>query len=257
MDQFLLFFTAALPLALIGVCTGVSTFLGGALALRIKDKLHLVLGFSAGAVIGVVFFDLLPEAISLGSSFANHYRLSTHTVFLCVAVGFVSYLILDRSFAKHTHGIAHARQSAHHHRGDLGAGSLALHSFLDGAIIGVAFQSSRATGLIVTLAVLAHDFSDGMNTVNLVLKSGADTRRAFKWPIVDALAPLLGILSTLFIALPSGLLAPLLALISGSFLYIGASELIPESHHAHPTRATTLITLCGMLAIFIATRLVT
>ena len=249
------FFSPYMTLAIVGALTVASTFLGGLFALRVKDKLHLVLGFSAGAIIGVVFFDLLPEAIALGSRFSNRFRLSTDGVLCVVVVGFACYMILDRTFTMHRHTGLQKLSVGSYTRGDLGAGSLSLHSFLDGAAIGIAFQATSAIGFIVAVAVLVHDFSDGMNTVNLVLKSGGGARRALKWLCIDALAPVLGIMSTLFIVIPAGLLAPMLAFISGSFLYISASELIPESHHTHPTKVTTFVTLCGMAIMYAIIRL--
>lgn len=83
---------------LISIATLVSTFLGGMFALRFKDKLHLILGFSAGAVIGVAFFDLLPEAIELGN---GSYDINSITSI--VALGFVAYMVLDRLFFFHSH----------------------------------------------------------------------------------------------------------------------------------------------------------
>jgi len=78
---------------LIGITASVSTLLGGLFAIKFKDKLHLILGFSAGAVIGVAFFDLLPEAINLGK---GSYEISVITSI--TALGFVCYTILDRFF---------------------------------------------------------------------------------------------------------------------------------------------------------------
>src|SRR6185369_7038341 len=83
----------------ISIATLVATFLGGMFALRFKDKLHLILGFSAGAIIGVAFFDLLPEAIELGS---GTYSVSIMTSI--VALGFIVYTILDRFIFFHSHG---------------------------------------------------------------------------------------------------------------------------------------------------------
>ena len=153
---------------LIALAAFVSTLCGGLLAIRFKDKLHLILGFSAGAVIGVAFFDLLPESINLGSKF---YDIATVTSI--TAAGFLIYLILDRLVFLHTHahGDEHEHEAHHEARGILGAGSLSIHSFLDGVAIGLAFQVSAAIGAIVAVAVLVHDFSDGINTVNLILKN--------------------------------------------------------------------------------------
>ncbi|MES2014631.1 MAG: ZIP family metal transporter, partial [Patescibacteria group bacterium] len=221
-------------------------------ALRFKDKLHLILGFSAGAVIGVAFFDLLPEAIDLGSKFYDSAFITAW-----VTVGFLLYLILDRTitifFACDDEHAGHSHAS--NQRGILGAGSLSVHSFLDGVAIGLAFQVSPAIGAVVTLAVLAHDFSDGINTVNLILKNNGEKKNAFRWLLVDALAPVLGAASTLLFTLPESVLAIILALFCGFFLYIGASDLIPESHHGHPKFLTTAMTVLGVGTLFAIIRL--
>ncbi|MDD5068693.1 MAG: ZIP family metal transporter [Candidatus Pacebacteria bacterium] len=233
---------------LISFAAFIATLIGGLFAIRFKDKLHLVLGFSAGAVIGVAFFDLMPEAIELGEKF---HSLSTITS--CVALGFIIYLVLDRTIFLHTHKDDHeGHEHKTTHRGILGAGSLSIHSFLDGVAIGLAFQVSAAIGAVVTIAVLVHDFSDGINTVSLILKNSGEKKNAFQWLLLDAVAPVLGATSTLFFTLPEQALSIVLALFAGFFLYIGASDLIPESHHAHPKFLTTGMTLLGVLVLFIA-----
>ncbi len=239
---------------LIALAAFVATLCGGLMALRFKDKLHLILGFSAGAVIGVAFFDLLPESINLGSKFYDIGTLTSIT-----AIGFLVYLLLDRLVFLHAH--AHSHDHGDHSeevegkqisRGILGAGSLSIHSFLDGVAIGLAFQVSAAIGAIVAVAVLVHDFSDGINTVNLILKNRGEGKFAFKWLIVDALAPVVGAASTLFFSLPEKSLSVVLAIFAGFFLYIGASDLIPESHHAHPKFLTTAMTILGAAVLFTA-----
>ena len=233
---------------LFSILAFISTLLGGLFALKFKDKLHLILGFSAGAVIGVAFFDLIPEAIGLGSKF---YTISTITSI--VAAGFIGYMVLDRFVVVH----GHEEEDEHHHaRGKLGAGSLSVHSFLDGVAIGLAFQVSTVVGSIVTVAVLVHDFSDGINTVSYILKEGEENKNAFRWLLVDAIAPVLGVVSTLFFTLPENILGIVLAIFSGFFLYIGASDLLPESHHNHPKALTTIMTIVGVLVLFVAIRIV-
>ena len=140
-------------------------------------------------------------------------------------------------------------------RGNLGAGSLSLHSFLDGIGMGLAFKVSPSVGAIVAIAVLTHDFSDGVNTVNLVLKNRGERTRAFRWLTVDAVAPVAGVIATLFFAVPQRQLGLLLALFAGFFLYIGASDLIPESHHAHPVRWTTIMTVLGAGLLYLTVKL--
>ncbi len=229
---------------IIALLTVISTFLGGLFTIRFKDKLHMMLGFSAGAVIGVAFFDLLPEALELAST---QFDISFVTAF--IALGFVVFMILDRLFSIHAHGDDDHCENLNH-RGRAGAITLAIHSFLDGVAIGLAFQVSAAVGAVVAAAVLAHDFSDGMNTVNVVLKNKGTKQEAIKWLAMDAIAPALGVLSTLLFTVPEATLGLILALFCGFFLYIGASDLLPESHHRHPSWATTLATLAGMALLY-------
>jgi zinc transporter ZupT len=236
----------SLLLLSIAAATFAATFIGGSFAIRFRDKLHLILGFSAGAVIGVAFFDLLPESIELSSNYFEPRMLT-----LAIAGGFLTYLFLDRLILLHTHeedAEAHANNMK---RGFLGAGTLSVHSLLDGIAIGFGFQVSAAVGLIVAAAVLTHDFSDGINTVNLVLKNGGTRKLALRWLLTDAVAPVVGILSTLLVAVPDRLIGIVLAVFAGCFLYLGASDLIPESHHRHPRVLTTVMTLLGALTLFL------
>jgi ZIP family zinc transporter len=140
-------------------------------------------------------------------------------------------------------------------RGALGALTLSGHSFLDGVAIGVGFQASAAIGLVIAAAVFTHDFSDGINTVNLVLRNGGSWKKAFRWLLVDAAAPVLGAASTLFFAIPERSLGLVLAIFVGTFLYLSASDLIPESHHRHPRVVTTLMTLLGAAVLYVVVSL--
>lgn len=240
-------------LYLIALGAFVATILGGLFALRFRDKLHLVLGFSAGAVIAVAFFDLLPEAIELGGS---AYELSTVTTVM--ALGFIAFMLLDRviqGLGGHQHGDEPHGHGANATRGILGAASLATHSFIDGLAVGLAFQVSAAVGAIVATAVLVHDFSDGINTVNLILKNKGRTRKAAAWLAVDAVAPVAGILASGFFTLPEAQLGLVLAAFCGFFLYIGASDLLPESYHRHPTVWTTVTTVIGAGVLYLAIRI--
>ena len=234
-------------LILIGIATFLSTLLGGLFALHMKDRLHLILGFSAGAVIGVAFFDLMPEAFTLGE-----IGYSAQTISSIIALGFLFYLVLDRFVALHAHD---HEEKGEHTRGALGAGSLSVHSFLDGLAIGLAFKVSPEVGAIVALAVLTHDFSDGINTVSMIMKHGGSRKYAFRWLMVDALTPILGILTALLITVEDKTLGLLLALFTGFFLYIGPSDLLPESHHEHPVKMTTLMTIIGAGLMYIIIRL--
>lgn len=232
---------------IIAIAASISTLLGGLFAIRFKDKLHLILGFSAGAVIGVAFFDLIPESIDLAIK-SYDIRL----IALLMAIGFTVFMLLDRFFSIHAHSQDECKKSTH--QGSLAAAALCLHSFIDGVAIGLAFKVSPAVGWIVAAAVLAHDFSDGINTVNMILKNQGERKKAFQWLAADALAPALGIIATLFFSVSQPTLGLILAIFTGLFIYIGASDLIPESHHRHPTIWTTLMTVLGIIVLYIVIR---
>ena len=232
---------------LIILATAISTALGGLFAIKFKDHLHLILGFSAGAVLGVALFDLLPESILLTQSV-----YSIELVTLLIAVGFSAYMLLDRYFSLHSHGDHECENPSHN--GKLGAAALTFHSFLDGFGIGLAFKVSPAIGWVVALAVLTHDFSDGINTVGMILQSKGERKTALKWLAADALAPAFGVAATSFLVISGPNLGLILAVFIGLFLYISASDLIPESHHRHPAIWTSICTIAGMAVIYLAIR---
>ncbi len=232
-------------MAAIGVATGLATLAGGWLALRFQRQIPLILGFSAGAVIGVALFDLLPEALQLGGKIA-----APQVVMGVMGVGFCGYMLLERSFNAAAETASKGARAGH-----LGPASLTAHSLLDGLGIGLAFQVAPAIGVVVAAAVLAHDVADGVNTVTLSLSGGGGQRRARGWLIADAAAPLVGIGLTRLFTVGEGPLGLAIALFAGFFLYIGASALAPASHRAMPRLRTSLATLAGMAAIWIVVRL--
>jgi ZIP family zinc transporter len=229
----------------LGFAAFAATLLGGAFALRFRDQLHLILGFSSGAVLGVALFDLLPESLDL-----TRGRYGGATVTLVVAIGFFAFMLLSRVVLLHPESDGH--DHGHEHAGSLGAASLSLHSFLDGVGIGLAFKVSPTVGGVVAAAVLAHDFSDGINTVTMILRARDEWRRAVLWLLLDAVAPVLGVATTFFYSLDDVGLGVVLALFCGFFLYIGASDLLPESHHRHPKLLTGITNILGAVFIWLA-----
>src|ERR1700761_2503071 len=223
-----------------------ATMTGGLMALKLAGRLPLVMGFSAGAVIGVAFFDLAPEALEVGRGLYE-----PRILLALAALGFFFYTVLDRLVARHD-----CEGQANPARGLVGAASFSAHSVLDGFALGVALQASREIGLIVAAAVLAHDFADGLNTVNVVMKNGGSRAFALRWLAMDAVAPVIGASLSLLIAPGAGVLSLLLALFCGFFLNISASGLLPESHRAYPRPATTVATLLGAAFLYGVTALV-
>jgi ZIP family zinc transporter len=235
----------------LGFAAFVATLLGGAFALRFRDQLHLILGFSSGAVLGVALFDLLPESIDL-----TRGRYGAATVTVVVGIGFFAFMLLSRVVLLHPESEDAEHGHVDERVASLGAASLALHSFLDGTGIGLAFKVSPTVGGVVAAAVLAHDFSDGINTVTMILRTRGRGLRAVRWLVLDAAAPVVGVATTFFYSLSDSELGLVLAVFCGFFLYIGASDLLPESHHRHPKRLTSLMNILGAAFIWVAVHFV-
>jgi ZIP family zinc transporter len=233
----------------LGFAAFLATLLGGSFALRYRDQLHLILGFSSGAVLGVALFDLFPESIDL-----TRGRYPTATVALLIAVGFFAFMFLNRVLLLHPE----SDEDEHvHAAGSLGAASLSLHSFLDGVGIGLAFKVSTTVGGIVAAAVLAHDFSDGVNTVTMILRNRGRGILAFRWLLLDAAAPVIGVAVTFAFGLSDVHLGLVLSVFCGFFLYLGASDLLPESHHRHPKLLTGVMNIAGAAVIWVTVHFAT
>jgi ZIP family zinc transporter len=187
-----------------------TTFLGGFFVLRFRNQLRIILSLSAGALLGVSFFDLLPSASRLTEK-------SPLLVLICMA-GFGFYFLINHWIKK-----TDASRS-----GDLGALSLVLHSVLDGVSIGLAFKASHSVGIAVALAVITHDFSDGVNTVSVVMRSKNAPARACAWLALDGVAPVLGVTLTSFFQVRERTLGFALAAVAGCLLYIAIIDLLPE-----------------------------
>ena len=198
---------------------------------------------------GVALFDLLPEAIESCS-----HAYTTNIVLLATALGFATYFALSNWMVLSSHNTETPCDNKNH-KGSVGAGSLSIHSLFDGIGLGLAFHLSPHLGLIVALAVICHDFSDGVNTVNMIMKNGGSKSEAFKWLAVDAIAPIIGAVSTLFFVLPHAILGLVLAVFAGFFLYIGASDLVPECHRNYPKHLTSLLVFAGMMFLWIVTNI--
>jgi ZIP family zinc transporter len=220
--------------------TVLSTLGGGWLALKLHRQLTTLIALTGGIVVAVALFDVLPEAIdSLGDG---------RRVAWLVGGGFLAFFLVERALVLH-HRDEPEQARAHAQVGVLGAAGLSAHSFVDGLGIGLAFHVDTATGVLVFVAVVSHDFADGMNTVGFILRQGADRARALRWLAVDALAPLLGAVVGTQVAVSEFALGHLLAVYAGFFLFMGATDLLPEAHE-HPSRRRVALTTIGFGATF-------
>jgi ZIP family zinc transporter len=216
----------ALPLAGLTV---LSTLAGGFVALRLHRDSTTLIALSGGVVVAVAIFHVLPEAMETGGD--------SHTVAALVGAGFLAFFLAERALV------------LHHQVGALGAGALSAHSFMDGLGIGLAFALDTSTGLLVFIAVISHDFADGLNTVSFVLRQSNDRVRAIRWLAVDAAAPLVGAIVGASLTISEENLGKALAVYAGFFLFMGGTDLLPHAHE-HPSRGRVALTVGGFALVY-------
>jgi zinc transporter, ZIP family len=229
----------AIPLTAIAVLT---TMAGGVVALRMAHSLPTAIALSGGIVVAVALFDVLPEAIDLLPD-------DSTAIGGLMGAGFLTFFLFERVLALH-HRDDPAHAQAHHQVGTFGALGLSAHSFIDGLAVGLAFGANTSTGVLVLVAVLAHDFADGLNTVNFVLSQSQNRPQAIRWLVIDAVAPLFGATAGVLLNVSDATLGHLLAFYAGFFLYMGATDLLPEAHE-HASWGRVGLTLLGFGAIFV------
>jgi zinc transporter ZupT len=235
---------------LLSIATFISTLTGGIVGIRNKDRMHRFLGYTAGVLLGVVAFDLLPEMFEI----LHKLNKEPTGAMIALVCGFLVFHIVEKSILIHHTNEDEYETHKHPHVGVASALALIGHSFLDGVGIGLGFQAGAAVGIAVAIAVIAHDFTDGLNTVNLMLLNKNNTRSAAIFLVFDAMAPVVGVLSTKLFQLPDNVLVLYLGFFAGFLLYIGASEILPEAHSKHSSYKTIATTVLGVVFIFVVTR---
>ncbi len=219
---------------LLGLVAGCATFAGGQLALRVERRSGSLLGLTAGMVLGVALFDLLPEAMEIGEQ-----RPGSATLLAVTGLALIGYMLIDRLADRSLPALSGFRSI-------LAPASLTLHSFIDGAGIGLAFQLAPSAGWLVAIAVIAHDLADGVNAVSLARATGSRLATEI-WLVINAVAPLAGVVVGRTVSMPPRLFAILLSAFAGIFLYIGAVHLLPRSHAVRPHVSTSLASVAGMV----------
>ncbi len=235
-------------IVLLALATFASTLIGGTIAIRLRKVLHYFFAFSAGALVAVAFLDLLPESIST----AQNLNFPIRYVLMVAVLSFFVYNMIERAFATH-HIDKEEKDKEHSHiMGPIGAGGLVIHSFLDGVAIGSAFSLSPVAGVIVAFAVISHDFTDGINTIVVMLKNSGTTRSAKLFLVMDAVAPLLGVAIISQFTISPIVLSVILAIFVGEFIYLGASNILPETRRHTPWKMMLLMAV-GIATVAILT----
>ncbi len=240
-----------MEILLLALCTFVSTIAGGLFAINNRRHMHLMMSFTAGVLLAVCFFEILPEAFHI----AGGDQSAIMPVSIAIVTGFLTMHTVEQVAVIHS---SHEAEYAEHHHpvvGTISASALVLHSFLDGVGIGAGFHVNPRVGFVIALAVIAHDFSDGLNTVTLMLTNKNSLRRALLFLALDGLSPILGVLSTFVVVIPESGLLLYLGFFVGFLLYIGASDILPEAHSHHSSYMMIGLTILGAVFIFVVTQL--
>ena len=235
---------------ILSIATFFSTLFGGLFAVKYKNKLHLIMGFTAGVLLGVVSFDIFPEIIDR----VNQNAFKPIEPMIALVIGFLLFHIFEKIIVIHHAHEGDYADHKHPHVGIFSALALAGHSFMDGVGIGLGFQVSPAVGLLVAIAVISHDFTDGINTITLMLSSNNSVQKSKMFLVLDALTPVLGAASTLFFTVSSHFLVWYLGFFAGFLLYIGISDILPEAHSKHSSFKLIGLTVLGTVLIFLITR---
>jgi zinc transporter ZupT len=238
---------------LLSIATFISTLFGGLFAVKFKNKLHYIMAFASGVLLGVVAFDIFPEIIEQ----VKIHDFNSVEVMIALVLGFLIFHILEKSILiQHCHEEECAIHHKHPHIGIASALALAGHSFMDGVGIGLGFQVSPVVGALVAIAVISHDFTDGMNTVTLMLNNKNSDRKSKIFLLIDSITPVLGAASTLLFRVSPHFLVLYLGFFAGFLLYIGASDILPEAHSKQSSYKLMGLTILGTLFIFIITRFI-
>jgi ZIP family zinc transporter len=233
---------AAPPPVALGVLTACSTLLGGLVALHLERHMNAIAAFSGGVVVGVAMLMVLPEAAELLDGRADVLGVAS-------AGGFFSFFFMEKLF------LLRDPRRGEPGVGVMAAAGLSVHSFIDGLGIGLSLHAGARVAALVLLAVVAHDFVDGVNTVVLVVGRGNPLRRGVQWLLVDAAAPIAGVLVGAAYAPSHALLGGLLAFYVGFFIHVGAADLLPRAF-ARPSAKRFGATLAGLALVVLLSRIV-
>jgi len=237
---------------LLTIAASLAALAGGYTALRSRNWLNSALALTAGLVLGLVTFDLLPEIFNI----AQTQKLDTAWPMIAMAAGFLLFHVFEKFVPLHEGSEGPYGPHRHPRLGTARAVALSGHSFLDGLSIGVGFQVSSAVGTAVALAVIGHRFADGFDTTTFMVFHKNKLAHIKKWLAVVVSMPILGGLSTLLFTFSERALAIYLGFFAGFILYIAASNLIPQAHSEDFSRKSIILTVLGTAFLFIVTRFV-
>ncbi len=242
-----------LPIILSASIAFAATLSAGIFIKKFKNNIGVVCALSAGFFIALALFDLLPEVLTL----APEAQISLVTLFLTGSFGFVFLFVLERVFSLfHLKQHTMTKTSFQPRIGLISTLEFCSHGFLEGLAIGLSFQLQLGLGIIVAIAVVSHDFCDGISTLTLMLNSGNSSKSSLRLLFVDAIAPVIGALTTLFVDVQESFLIFSLSFLVGSFFYIGGGTLLPDAYRMNRPILTVFFFAVGFLLVLLFTKII-
>jgi len=225
-----------------------ATLSAGLFAAKYKRNIGVVCAFTAGVLVALAVFDILPEILTLAPEIQVPLEMPLFTI---AAGAFFLYVLDNRLFHMIKGSGGTGTRNNNPTLGTISALEFSAHGFIEGLAIGLSFQFEWSLGLVVAVAVISHDFCDGVSTLTLMLNSGNTMKFSMKMLFLDAVAPILGAVATLFFVIPDYFILFALSFLAGSFVYMGAGSLLPEAHRKNRPVVTLVFFLAGVTAIFV------
>ncbi|MEM2937578.1 MAG: ZIP family metal transporter [Candidatus Bathyarchaeia archaeon] len=204
----------------------------------LKHVTMVLVGFASGTLIGGAFLHLLPEALTPDGD-------STIT-FCYVIVGIVSFFALEK-FLYWRH--CHEKECPTHMFVYLNLVGDGVHNFIDGMVIAATFLVSFDLGFATTLAVIFHEVPQEIGDFGVLVYGGLSRKRALAYNFVSAITAVAGALATYFLAYLRSIEVLLVPFAAGGFIYIAATDLMPELHkkpHARESLIQFFVLLLGI-----------
>ncbi|MFQ5574139.1 MAG: ZIP family metal transporter [Terriglobia bacterium] len=226
---------------LYGAIAGAATMLGAAIPMVKKwsrSTTHWVMAFAAGVLLGAAFLHVIPEALEKNVGFAQ----------IGIVASFLVIFAIEQTALIHTCA-EYDEQCEVHQMGLMAAGALFFHSLVDGLAIASGFNVSVSLGLITSFAVISHEFPEGLTTASLLLATGHSRSRTLLYALAVSLATPIGaiIAFSAITNISDQTIALILGIAAGSFVYVGASDILPRVHHTR--NVTTLLFFVVGLAV--------
>jgi ZIP family zinc transporter/zinc and cadmium transporter len=225
-----------------GTVAGAATLAGISIVLWKHDLAlrysHYINSFAAGVLLTIALLHLIPESVELSEN-----------ALLIVLVAFLAFYLLEAVLVFHSGSAIHftdAHARDRHSKGITLFSGLFIHSLIDGIIIATGFEASHALGLFTAIGVILHELPEGVTSFALMMRS-MSRKRAFYLSLAVGLATPVGAAVGLGILgfLSESALGIMMAIAGGSFLYVAASDLIPETHERNVLQNMVFLFLGG------------